>query len=90
MASNSHQVLTRRLSDMKALKILVGVFLLVSVSAYAADNQSTNAPLVKKNQQSQNAKPKNPNYTWQDCVNDMEKEGGHSQEEAYKLCQDMQ
>jgi len=64
---------------MKTLKILVSVFLLVSVSAYAADKQTTKTPLVKKNQQSQNAKPKNPNYTWQDCV-----------EEAYKLCQDMQ
>ena len=75
---------------MRALKILVSVFLLVSVSVYAADKQSTKAPLVNKNQLSQNAKPKNPNYTWQDCVNDMEKEGGHSREEAYKLCQDMQ
>jgi hypothetical protein len=76
---------------MKAFKILVGALLVISVSAYAADNkQSANAPLIKKNQQSQTAKPKNSNYTWQDCVNDMEKEGGHSQEEAYKLCQDMQ
>lgn len=75
---------------MNALKILAGVFLLVSVSAYAADKESTNAPLVNKTKQTQTAKPKNPNYTWQDCVNDMEKEGGHSRDEAYKLCQDMQ
>jgi len=66
--------------------------MLATSGVYAADKKpgNTNVPLVKQNQNSQTAKPKNSGYSWQDCVNDMEKEGGHSREEAYKLCQDMQ
>lgn len=71
---------------MKAFRILVCGLMLASVSVYAADKQ----PATQKNPQAQSKTKKNPNYTWQDCVNDMEKEGGHSQDEAYKLCQDMQ
>jgi hypothetical protein len=75
---------------MKALRIVVCGLMFASVSVYAADKQSSTTPTAQKNQQAQSKSKKNPNYTWQDCVNDMEKEGGHSRDEAYKLCQDMQ
>ena len=72
---------------MKAFKILVAALMFVSVSVYAADKQPSKAPVVPKNQQSETANAKNPNYTWQDCVRDMENESGYSQEDAYKQCE---
>jgi hypothetical protein len=75
---------------MKAFKILVAALMFISVSVYAADKQTTKEPIVQKNKQTQTAKTKNPNYTWQDCVDGYTQESGFSKERAYELCQSMQ
>jgi hypothetical protein len=72
---------------MKAISIFLCGFMLVSASVYAADNkQSVKVPTVQKGQQSQTEKPKQPAYTWQNCVDDYMQESGYSQEKAYKEC----
>jgi len=63
--------------------------MLASVSVYGADTKSTTIPFAQKNQQSQTAQPKVPNYTWQECVEDYTKESGYSQQEAYKKCDNL-
>ncbi|MGW8247356.1 MAG: hypothetical protein ACWGOV_04525 [Acidiferrobacterales bacterium] len=75
---------------MKAFKLFVCGLLLASTSVYAADNkQSVKAPTVQKGQQSQTEKPKQPAYTWQDCVDDYTQESGYSEERAYKECNNL-
>ena len=75
---------------MKAFNILVGALLFVSASAYAADKQTVKVPVTQQNPQTQTQQPKNPGYTWQDCVDDYTKESGFSQEDAYKQCDKLQ
>ncbi len=69
---------------MNMLKFFVLLIPLLFVNVHAAE-QSTAQP-----QQTTTKDPHSAGtYTWQRCVEDHEKEGGHTQAEAYAKCENL-